>query len=104
MLPIKHWPYHVRFIKPKQPPDPDLEPVYLQDDAAEGEEVLCGFIKFRETEGSMAGGGWIIYGKNRQPKSLVPTKGEAIATLRAPYLNRKIAADFDEKLNSMEKF
>ena len=98
-LPIKHWPSHLRYTKPKQPPDPDLIPVYLEDDAAEGEEVLCGFIKLRTEEGSMAGAGWIIYGKNRKPKSLVATKGDAIAILRAPYLNRRIANEFTEKFN-----
>jgi len=100
MLPIKHWPASIYYRKPKETPDPDLIPVYVDDDAAEGEEVLCGFIKLRTEEGgSMSGGGWIVYGKNRKPKTLVADKGSAIATLRAPYLNRKIAREFTEKLN-----
>src|SRR5262245_61185629 len=86
------------------PPDPSLEPVYQDDDLPEEERVLCGFIQLRPAEppaGYSGGycGGWNIYKTNRRLDTFADTRGEAIAMLRAKYLNRKVAADFHEKFN-----
>ena len=75
-----------------------LEPVHAK--SCDGSEILVGYVKLREEfpESGMAGGGWIIFGRNKKAKSLAPTREDAIDLLRAKYDNRLIAKEHEKNL------
>ena len=74
------------------------EPVFAT--GVSGDQILVGYIKLRDEfpESGMAGGGWIIFGRNKKAKSLAPTREDAIDLLRAPYDNKLIAKEHQKNL------
>ena len=80
------------------------EPVFAM--GVSGDQILVGYVKLRSEEfipeSGMAGGGWIIFGRNKKPKSLAPTREDAIDLLRAPYDNKLIAKQHEKELRKGE--